>query len=386
MRVLIAPNAFKESLSALEATDILTDSILSTCPDAEIETVPLADGGDGTLDVVTRHWQGVTQTLVTEDPLRRRIVAPIGLDKSGEWAVIEMARTSGLALLAPDERNPFITTTFGLGLLIGQAAGLGVRKILLCIGGSATVDGGVGMAEALGFRHLDRDGNAVPSCGGYLREIAHIQVPDAESVVGKLEVTVLSDVTNPLCGQYGAARIFGPQKGATPEQVEMLEAGLRNLAGVWERHLGKRLAEEPGAGAAGGVGGGAMAYLNARLMSGGEWILDLVGLEERITRSDLVITGEGGLDLTSLSGKVPGRVAALSRKHGVPCLGVCGVVDPDAETALKEAGFTQVIPLAPPVVLQAESIRRAAEYLRRRGEWIGERIRDHSGDVSGWKI
>lgn len=370
MRILLAPNAFKESLTAIEFCEVLSAAFREHDPRVEVDAVPLADGGDGTLEVVTRLWEGSIHPLPTEDPLRRRIMAPVGLDPHGQRAVIEMATTSGLALLAPEERNPLLTTTYGLGLLVDQVIRMGVEDILLCIGGSATNDAGVGMAEALGFRHLDCEGNPVLPTGGRLRRIDRILAPIPSRVPETLRVTVLSDVINPLHGPCGAAVVFAPQKGADSEQVLVLDRGLRHIAAIWERDLGKAVAEVPGAGAAGGMGAGAMVYLNAHLVPGARWMFEAVGLEERIAKADLVITGEGKLDRTTLDGKLPGQVAALAKKHGKRCIGVCGIRDSDSTLALQDAGFETIIPLAEPGISKEVSIRRAGELLRERGRGI----------------
>lgn len=235
------------------------------------------------------------------------------------------------------------------------------------------------MAEALGYRHLDADGNPVSPTGGHLSEIDRILPPIPSPIPGTLRVTVLSDVTNPLYGPRGAARVFAPQKGADPDQVALLDQGLRHIASIWARDLGREVAELPGSGAAGGMGAGARVYLNADLVPGADWILDQVHLEERIIASDRVLTGEGKLDRTTLDGKLPGRVAALAKKHGKECIGVCGTCGSDALPALQDAGFTCVIPLAKSGISRQEGIKRAAELLRERGKELGKALADSGG-------
>lgn len=370
MKIILAPNAFKESLTAIEFVDILGEAIQSVDPSTEIVKVPLADGGDGTLEVVARLWGGRIESFETVDPLRRPIQAPVAFDHGGGTALLEMATTSGLAQLQPCERNPLETTTYGFGLLIGQLLERGVKKVYLCIGGSATTDGGTGMAEALGFEHMDHSHTPLAGCGGNLIRIHKIFPPDDLAGIRKTEFIVLSDVTNQLHGPNGAACVFGPQKGASPDQVELLDRGLRHLAGVWSRDLGRNVEAIPGSGAAGGIGGGAIAYLGAHLVPGGEWILEMTHFKKLLQSADLVITGEGRLDSTTLSGKIPGRVAAMAQQAGVRCIGLCGCLDPGTLEDLHTGGFTEVLTLAPEGTPKEESFARAGEFLRERGREI----------------
>lgn len=375
MRVILAPNAFKESLSAVEFVDILGEALQSEDPAIEVVKTPLADGGDGTLEVVTRLWEGRIESFESVDPLRRPISAPVVFDPSGRTALIELATTSGLAQLEPHERNPLQTTTYGFGLLINQVLEREVKKIFLCIGGSATVDGGTGMAEALGFHHVDRNHAPLAGCGGNLGKIHRVIPPAFLEWIRGVEYVVLSDVTNPLHGPNGAAYVFGPQKGADPEQVALLDRGLRHIAGVWARDLGRNVEDVPGSGAAGGIGGGAIVYLGAHLVPGGEWILEMVRFKELLSTADLVITGEGKLDSTTLQGKLPGRVAAMAKEAGVKCIGLCGAVDKGTLDDLRTGGFTQVLTLAPEGTPIAESFARAGEFLRERGREIYRSIK-----------
>ena len=374
MKILLAPNAFKESLSAIEVADALEAGIRADRPDVTVEKVPLADGGDGTLEVLASFWRGSILRLKSVDPLFREIEVPVGFDEGGETAVIEMARVSGLALLQDEEKNPYQTSTLGLGILIVEVARIGARRIYLGIGGSATVDGGIGMGVGLGFRHSDSKGSAVLPRGGNLLAIERIAPPTQAPWVDHVEVEVLSDVTNPLCGERGAARVFGPQKGASAEQVEFLEKGLHHLSELWKRDLGKDVACVPGSGAAGGVGAGAMVYLNARLVSGAEKMLEITGLPSKISACDLVVTGEGHLDRSSLEGKLPGKVAQIAKGLGVPCIGVFGLLEAEAEDSLREVGFTQLIPIAPEGTLLKEKKRRARDFLEETGKRIGRRL------------
>jgi glycerate kinase len=386
MRILIAPNAFKETLSANQVADLLEIGILETCPEIDIEKVRLADGGDGTLEVLTSFWGGSIRTFKTLDPLNREIEAPVGFDRTGRSAVIEMALVSGLALLEEREKDPFKTSTLGLGMLIAGAVQSGAETIYLGIGGSATVDGGVGMGEGLGFRHLDASRKAVRMGGRHLPEIDTIIPPQNRSPQLQTKVTILSDVSNPLCGERGAARVFGPQKGATSEQVEFLDKGLHHLAEVWKRDLGKDVAEVPGAGAAGGVGAGAIVYLNAELVSGADRMLEITDLSSRIASSQLVITGEGRLDLSTLEGKLPGKVARMAKKAGVPCVGLYGLLDRESEEALRGAGFTDLVPVAPEDLPPEEKMRNAEEFMLRTGRELGKRLDVSRGVAPGFGL
>ena len=374
MKILIAPNAFKETLSANQVADLLEIGIQETYPETEIEKVPLADGGDGTLEVLTSFWQGSIRTFKTLDPLHREIEAPVGFDRTGRTAVIEMALVSGLALLVEKERDPFRTSTLGMGRLLAEAMRSGAETIYLGIGGSATVEGGVGMGEGLGYHHLDASGKAVRMGGFHLSEIDRILPPGNQDALLRTRVIVLSDVTNPLCGERGAARVFGPQKGATPEQVEQLEKGLAHLAEAWRRDLGREVAKVPGAGAAGGVGAGAIVYLNAELVSGADRMFEITGLPARIASVHLAITGEGRLDHSTLEGKLPGKVARMAGEAGVPCIGLYGLLDRDSEKALRGAGFTDLVPVAPEKLPLEEKMRNAREFMLQTGRELGKRL------------
>lgn len=374
MKILIAPNAFKESLSAVQIARILGASLEKALPDSIIERVPLADGGDGTLEVLVELWKGSFRTVKTEDPLRRPIEAEVGLSADGDSAIIEMARISGLALLAEDEKAPSKTTTYGLGLAIREIVGWGIDHLYLGIGGSATNDGGVGMGEALGYRHLNRAGNPVEPVGGRLQDIARIERPSQEIGIEKVQVSVFSDVTNPLCGERGASSVFGPQKGATPEQVEFLDRGLRRLSEIWDRDLGRSVADVPGAGAAGGLGAGAMVYLDAEIVPGADALLEMTNLARRISDCDVVITGEGALDRSTLDGKLPSRVARLAKQRGVPCIGIYGLLDRSVEKEFIEAGFTDLIPLANEEIPLEIRKREAAKFLKESATIIAERL------------
>ncbi len=373
MKILIAPNAFKGSLSAVDVCDRLTDGIHSVAAKVKIDCVPLADGGDGTLEVLVNLWDGYTEEITVQGPQGRPVHCPVGFDKEGRLAVIEMARASGLALLKDSERNPMTTSSFGTGELIRQAFDSGVEHVFLGIGGSATNDGGAGMGAALGFEHQDEDDESGLPCGGTLDQIVRILPPNPWQPA---KVTVLCDVTNPLCGENGASYVYGPQKGATPEQIRQLDQNLRHLSDLWKRDLGKDVATLPGSGAAGGMGGGAMAYLNADLVSGTDVLFDMTHLEEKVRGTDLIITGEGAIDRTSLQGKIPGRVAELAKKGNKRCFGVCGRLLEKEGEFLRDFGFNEVLEIAPPEIPIEERIRDASKWMIETGRKIGRAVKE----------
>ncbi|MCA9448277.1 MAG: glycerate kinase [Candidatus Omnitrophica bacterium] len=368
MKILIAPNAFKGSLSSPEICHSLKDGILRSAPHAEIETVPLGDGGDGTLEVLVDLWEGTLEAQTVQGPLSRPVEAPIGFDLDRKRAVIEMARASGLALLGDKEKNPLFTSSFGTGQMLRIAIDSGVQEIFLGIGGSATNDGGAGMGAALGFDHMNGDGESLIPRGGNLDAIEQIIPPEFQNWP---RVTVLCDVTNPLCGHNGASAVYGPQKGATSDQVRMLDRNLDHLARLWQRDLGRVVAHIPGSGAAGGMGGGAMAYLDARLVSGTDVLFEMTDLDERVQWADLVITGEGALDLTTLQGKIPGRVADLALKYKKKCIGICGLLQLEDVAPFENAGFTRILEIAPTEIPSDERIRDAEKWVFETGRNIG---------------
>eukprot|EP01065_Artemidia_motanka_P002120 TRINITY_DN10982_c0_g1_i1.p1 TRINITY_DN10982_c0_g1~~TRINITY_DN10982_c0_g1_i1.p1 ORF type:complete len:392 (+),score=118.60 TRINITY_DN10982_c0_g1_i1:59-1234(+) len=329
MKVVLCSNAFKECLSAKDASEAMAAGVRAAAPDAQCIVVPLADGGDSTLEVLVEQRGGEYRTVRARDPLFREIEATYGLIDGGSTAVIEMAKVSGLALLTDAERDPTKTSTVGTGDLIRDAAERGVSRVILCIGGSATNDGGIGVAHALGYRFLDAGGVELPPVGGSLGRIRRIDSSKRDPRLRGIRVTVACDVTNPLCGPTGATAVYGPQKGAKTEEMrEGLDSGLRNLAGLWVTQLGAApdLAERPGAGAAGGLGGGSIAFLGAEFRSGFALVAELSLLRTHLRGAVLAITGEGRIDEQTGSGKVPHGVAVQCREAGVPLAGIFGGV------------------------------------------------------------
>ncbi len=327
MRVLVAPDKFRGTLTAAQASRAVEAGWLRTRPGDDLELVPMADGGEGTLEALVDGFGGTLHEEKVTGPTGESVTAPFGLAPTagGLVAVVEMARASGLALVREGRRDPRRTTTRGTGELIGRALEHGPARVVVCIGGSATNDGGVGMAQALGGRFLDAAGGEVGPGGGSLVDLARIDLRALVARVGnRVPYVAASDVDNPLCGPRGATVVYGPQKGAGPEDVLLLDRALGHLAAVTERDLGIDLRDEPGAGAAGGLGFGLMAFLGARLRPGVEVVMDAVGLRPALARADLVITGEGKLDAQSLSGKTVAGVLGAAAEAGVRAAVVCG--------------------------------------------------------------
>ncbi|MGB4476726.1 MAG: glycerate kinase, partial [Bacillota bacterium] len=313
MRILIAPDSFKGCLTALEVGNALKDGILSVCSEAVVDVVPMADGGEGTVRSLVDASSGKILTAEVLDPLGRPVTAEYGIMGDGHTAVIEMAAASGLPLLKDYERNPRVTSTYGTGQLIEAALDAGATKLIVGIGGSATNDGGAGMAQALGARLLDRSGNEIQRGGAALKDLAAIDVSGMDSRLSDVEIIVACDVTNPLTGPKGATAVYGRQKGATEEMIEELDRALANYARVIREQLHKDVEDVSGAGAAGGLGAGMLAFLNAALRPGVDIVIEATRLADRVTGCDLVITGEGRLDSQTSHGKTPMGVARVAR-------------------------------------------------------------------------
>ena len=324
MKIVVAPQAFKGSISAVDAGQAMREGVLRVFADAEVEVTPVADGGDGTLQTLVGLTGGSVRSASVTGPLGERIEAQWGALGDGNTAMIEMARTSGLALVPRESRNPLLTTTYGLGEAIAHALDEGFRKFIIGIGGSATNDAGAGMAQALGVRLLDPEGHDLPHRGDGLARLASIDVSGLDERARESTFLVACDVNNPLTGPEGASAIYGPQKGATPQMVETLDAALHRFAEVVRADLGRDIEELPGAGAAGGLGGGFVAFLDAELRAGVNIVLDLVDMESHLERADLVITGEGCLDYQTIYKKAPIGVALMAKERGIPVVCVSG--------------------------------------------------------------
>ena len=373
MVILLAPDSFKDCLTAREVAEAISEGMKRVVPHAHFSFAPMADGGEGTVESVIDATGGSLFRIQVKDPLMREIDSFYGITGDGKTAVIEMAAASGIELLKPGERNPWITSTFGTGQLIKDALEKGCEKILLGIGGSATNDCGAGMAEALGVRFAGSRGESIGPGGGSLDRVENIHMEGLDSRIKGARIKVACDVTNPLTGPSGASAVYGPQKGADPEMVSKLDGNLKHFAGMIRDQLGKKVSQVPGAGAAGGLGAGLMAFLDADLMMGFDMIAESVGLEERIREADLVITGEGKLDEQTQFGKTPFGVAQLAKRYGKPVIAVAGTVDEGAQVLYKK-GFDVILPIQEKPSDLEYSLRNAKQMLQRTGERIARLI------------
>lgn len=364
-RVLVAPASFKGSLSAAAVGEAVRCGFQQVSPVAEVKVVPLGDGGEGTVDALHRAVGGRVRAALVTGPLGAETVpAHLVLLGDGRTAILEMAQASGLPLVAAGHRNPMLTTTAGTGELIREGLDAGATRILVGLGGSATVDGGLGAMRALGAALLDDRGRPVPAGGRGLLELDRIDVSGLDPRLVGVRVTALADVDNPLVGEDGAARVFGPQKGADPDMVDVLDRGLANLARVARRDLGLSFdpATLPGGGAAGGLGAALAAFLKAEIVSGIDYVLETVGLAEQVAWADLVVTGEGQLDGQSRRGKACAGVARLARRVGRPVVVLVGSVRDEAD-AVRELGLDAVLPVVPGPMTLVQAMTGAAAYV-----------------------
>jgi glycerate kinase len=336
MRVICAPDSFKGSMSAATAAEAMAAGIQKAVPDAIIDCCPIADGGEGTLEALSTAMPGDMQRLMVSGPLGDTVEAQFAIFAENSLAVVESAAAAGLQLVPEDSRDPAMTSSRGVGELIAAACAAAVDRIIVAVGGSATNDGGCGMAQALGIRFFDRDGDEikVPLCGGMLSDIARIDATERLRVLNKIEVVVACDVQNQLTGPDGATYVYGPQKGASGEQLASLDAGLSHLAVLIRRDLNIDIEALPGSGAAGGLGGGLVAFAGATVTSGIDTVLDAVDFERRVHGCDLCLTGEGQIDAQSVSGKACMGVARAASQHDVPTIALVGAVGPGAEQCL----------------------------------------------------
>ncbi|MBR9874801.1 MAG: glycerate kinase [Vibrionaceae bacterium] len=329
MKIVIAPDSYKESLNAMDVAIAIEKGFKHVMPNAEYIKLPMADGGEGTVQSLVDATGGEIIEHSVTGPLGEPVTGFYGLMGDGKTAIIEMAAASGLHLVDPDKRNPMITTTFGTGELIAAVLDKGVEHIIVGIGGSATNDGGLGMAQALGIRLLDETGESLGFGGGELSKLHSIDTSGLDPRLAQVRLEVACDVDNPLCGPQGASQVFGPQKGATPEMVEQLDRNLVHYSRIIETQLGQDALNRPGAGAAGGLGAALMSLLNAELRPGIEIVMDAINLEETIEHADLVITGEGRIDSQTIHGKTPVGIARVANKHFVPVIGIAGCLSQD---------------------------------------------------------
>jgi glycerate kinase len=369
VRIVIASQEFKGSLTAVQAAQAIADGLRRALPDAELTLVPMADGGPGTVEAVVSAKGGRWQKTLVRGPLGALVEAAWGI-VDGDTAVIEMAAASGLVLVPESQRDPRIASTYGTGQLIAAALDAGCRRIIVGMGGSATNDGGAGIAQSLGARLLDDAGRELPPGGAALVRLARIDVSGLDPRLRQAELFAATDVFNPLCGPQGASAVYGPQKGATPEMVRELDAALAHYAVIIERDVGVPVLDVAGAGAAGGLGAGLVAFLGAEIVPGAKLVAETVALQQQIAGADLVIAGEGRLDAQTSFGKAPWEVARLARQAAVPVIAIAGALREDCGPELL-AAFDAVATILPRGVPPQEAMAHGAELLAAVGEQAG---------------
>ncbi|WP_432664349.1 glycerate kinase [Wukongibacter baidiensis] len=364
MNILVAPDSFKGSLSAKEFCDIAERAIKRILPNANVIKVPLADGGEGTVEALVLNTCGKIINKTVTGPLGEKVEAVFGVLGDGKTAVLEMASASGLPLVPKDKRNPMITTTFGTGELVQEALDMGCDKIILGIGGSATNDGGAGMLQALGYKLLNDKGDPIHKGARGLLELNYIDMYGLDSRIEDIDFLVACDVENPLYGKNGAAYVYGPQKGAEEEMVPILDEALKNFDKIIQKDLKKQVAYVPGAGAAGGFGAGLLAFLDAELKPGLEIIMNTINLEEIFYKNkiDLVITGEGEINYQTINGKLPVGIAKLAKKYDVPVVAIVGSIGEGFEKVY-EKGIDSVISIINRPMSLDKAMEKAPELL-----------------------
>ena len=356
MKILIAIDSFKGSLTSEEAGQAAQIAIQQTRPNIETEIIPIADGGEGMLSVMQKAIGGTMHTLLVHNPLMEIIPASYGISSDRKTAFIEMANASGLTLIPEEKRDPLKTTTYGTGELIRDALENGCTEIIIGIGGSATNDAGIGMLQALGYRFLDKQGNALGQGGEMMGEVVHIDISRKHRKLKNAHFIVACDVQNPFYGPDGAAYVYARQKGADERTIAELDRGMQHFAKVLQRWTGMDIGLTAGSGAAGGMGGGMMALLGAELKSGADLLLDISRFDERIADADLIITGEGRIDKQSLMGKIPGKILQRAQAHGIPVIAIAGSVEEEA--LLLEAGFAGVYATKPAGMPLEEAMKK----------------------------
>ncbi|EJL6355151.1 glycerate kinase [Vibrio cholerae] len=358
MKVVIAPDSFKESLTAKQVCDAIQAGLARVWHDAKFVAIPVADGGEGTVQSLVDATKGRLVEVKVMGPQGKRVEAFYGMLGDNQTAVIEMAAASGLHHVPLVQRDPKLTTSFGTGELIRHALDQGVTKLIIGLGGSATNDGGVGMLAALGARFTNADGDPIQLTGGGLRELTHIDLQDFDPRLQNCDILVACDVNNPLCGDKGASAVFGPQKGAMPEDVQLLDGALRQFGLLTEKVTGKMVLESAGAGAAGGMGAALLAYTQARLRPGIEIVLETVQLAYQVSDADLVITGEGRIDSQTVHGKTPMGVAKVAKRFDVPVLALCGCTG-DNYQAVYQCGIDAVFAAVPRAMSLEDALKES---------------------------
>ena len=373
-KFVLAPDSFKESMTAKEVCVAMEKGIRKVFSDAEIVHVPMADGGEGTVESLVDATNGYKEYVEVQGPLpKQKVRAYYGILEDKKTAVIEMAQASGLMLVDPKVRNPLVTTTYGTGELIKAALNKGVSTIIIGIGGSATVDGGIGMAQALGVKFTDKYGNNIEPTGSNLAKIDKISMENLDKRVKKVNFIIASDVENILTGKKGAAAVFGPQKGATPDEVELLDKGLIHYAEIIRRDIGKNVEDIAGSGAAGGLGAGLIAFLDAKLQSGVEVVANTVELAEKISQADYVFTGEGGMDFQTKYGKTPFGVAKVAKKYQKPVFAEAGYLGERIEE-LYDIGISAIFGIVDKAESIEESLEKGPQNVERTTENIARLI------------
>ncbi|MAG14311.1 MAG: glycerate kinase [Dehalococcoidales bacterium] len=367
MKIVIAPQGFKGNLTALQVARAIEEGIKRVVPDTQTTIKPMADGGEGTVQALVDATGGKMIATEVTGPLGKPVTAQWGILSDKVTAVIEMAAASGLPLVPPEKRDPLVTTTHGTGELVVAALDNGCRKLITGIGGSATNDGGAGMAQALGARLLDAKGKELPSGGTALAQLERIDISQMDSRLTDFKVTLASDVNNPLCGPNGASAIYGPQKGATETQVRQLDAALSHYADIIQRDLGIDLRDAPGAGAAGGLGLGLMVFLKARPIPGIDVVIKATDLMADLEGADLVFTAEGRIDCQSAMGKVPTGVALKAKEFGLPVIALAGEVTDDCRI-IYEQGIDAVVSIAPGPITLNQSMAEAEKLIGNAAE------------------
>ena len=374
MKILIAPDSFKGSATAVEVGNALARGFRRVFSDAEIRVLPMADGGEGTVSALVSATSGEIRSAIVKNPIGHEIIANYGILGDQKTGVIEMSAASGLTLIKPEQRNPLLTTTYGTGQLILSALNDGCRRLIIGIGGSATNDGGAGMAQALGALLKKIDGTSISDGGQGLAELSDIDVRNLDCRLGETEIIVACDVDNPLTGPRGASYVYGPQKGATLEMMQVLDESLARYAEIIKICLGKDIDNLPGAGAAGGLGAGLMAFVNAQLESGIDIVTNTVKLVEQLKGVDLVVTGEGYLDQQTIHGKTPVGVARIAQKQNIPVIAVAGGIQGNP-AGLYQQGITSMMDITPAPIPLCQAMNQTILFLEQSSERIARLLK-----------
>ena len=373
MHILIAPNAFKNSLDATKVAEAISNGLHQSKLSCTTACFPVADGGDGTAGLLIDYLDGKQVAVIVHDPLGRKIKSSFGWIEKDKTAIIELALASGLQLLKPEEYNPLITTTFGTGELILEALNRDATKIILCIGGSATVDGGTGILRALGIKFCDAKGKELNDLPRSLLSLSEIDETGYYKGIEKVEIIILCDVENPLLGTNGAATVFGPQKGASEKDIQLLEAGLTKFRDVVLNKTGRGMAAIKHGGAAGGVAAALHTFFNARLVKGIDYFLAITGFEKELEKADIVITGEGSIDLQTLHGKGPYGVAKIAKEHLLPVIGIAGMIPVITDKAL-QLYFDRLISINDDVTDFEKALKDTYDNLERTSRLLGDQL------------